>query len=456
MQDNIPKQYEKTVDIKFFLYVLFTFLVLYFQFISPINYLLSISIFFFVVISFYKRWVSGLIPILSLSFLHGENSVSIYTYKLGGVSLFYLLILFVFLLKLLTRRSISKIEIYFVLYIFCCFMISIINGNFEYLNYFLNDSVFLSIGFIFLFIIIDNKNIPYDKIFLSISSGYFITKLIMLYTGVGVQVIPYSEFVNQYSVIFDPIENFLLIYNLQTIIFPKYNSHRYCALINFSLFILASYFLGYMNGATIMLVIFVLIYNMMRRVKSFIYIVVIVLCFTFFLVTVGLTLNTGEESVFLYKVEKIMGLFQFLYDSDVSIYDLPRSTQVRLIETGNLLYQNFVSLFFGNGFGGYVEENHYFYGNYLNQDDYTLDQINSGRFQVLHAYNQIVLKHGLLALLIALFIFYRFRNLPYRNFRDTSLIFVVFSYSFTIKPYLILAFLILSLTNKREVEIEKK
>lgn len=450
MQSHSSVVDDDLLDKKFFYWSFLSICCLYLQFIPVINYILVAILFFFIIICFYKRWPSGFIPILALSFLHGNESVSIYTLKISGVSLFYVLIISLFTLKLLTRRKVSRVEL-FILLLFCIYFIySVLNKNYIETSYFINDSLFLLIGILFLYSIYDFKNVNIEKILFAVSLGYFFTKILVYLTGVGLQVTAYSSHIDQYSAIFDPIENLLLIFNLQSFIFPKNKAIRMLSLLNLMLFGLSAYLLGYMHGATIVLVIIILFYALLRNVKLLL--ILSTLCCVLLFISVNIDFYslfyTQKESVFLFKVQKVIGLFEFLYQSDISIYDLPRSTQVRLIETANLIGQNPLSFFFGNGFGGYLTETIYSYGSYLNADDYSLDQIASGKYQLLHAYNQIILKHGLLSLLIALITFWRFRRAEDRNFRDTALIFIVLSYSFTIKPFLILALLVFSLKDK--------
>ncbi|WP_206382633.1 hypothetical protein, partial [Vibrio lentus] len=281
---------------------------------------------------------------------------------------------------------------------------------------------------------------------LAISMGYFLIKIVVFLSGIGLQVQAYSANIDQYSAIFDPIENFLIIFNLQSLFFPKSKEVRFISLFNLCLFGFSAYLLTYVHGSTIVLIIIALMYTLLRNVKVLIVIIISIIIFLSVVTTIDINslLGMQDESVFLYKVEKVVGLFNFVYDSNISIYDLPRSTQVRLIETANLLGQNPLLLIFGNGFGGYVTETLYTYGSYLNSDDYSLDQIETGKFHILHAYNQIVLKHGLLSFIVAIWIFLAFKRREDRNFRDAALIFLLISYSFTIKPFLVLALLVYS------------
>jgi len=442
---------ERMLDGKFFLWIVITCICLFIQFIPLLNYLMAFSVFFFVVFCFYKKWQTGLIPIFALSFLHGDTSISIYTLKLSGVSLFYILILTLFLLKLLLRKTVNRRELIFVTFFFSYLSYSILSFNFLDTKYFISDTLLLFIGLLFLFSIYDFPEIAIEQILFSISLGYFLIKIVVYVSGIGLEVTAYSSTVNQYSAIFDPIENFLLIFNLQSFFFPKNKEVRVLSLFNIFLFGVSAFLLGYMHGATIVLVLIVLLYGLLRNIKILLILISSLILFLSLAVTIDVNsfLGMQEESVFLYKIEKVFGLFEFLYDTNISIYDLPRSTQVRLIETVNLFGQNPLLLIFGNGFGGYVTETLYTYGSYLNGDDYSLDQITSGKFQVLHAYNQIILKHGLLSIFIATWVLWRFKDSSDRNFRDTALLFLVISYSFTVKPYLILALLIFSLKGKR-------
>lgn len=441
---------DRILDQKFFLWFVITTLCLFLQFIPYINYIMAISVFFFVVFCFYKKWQTGLIPILALSFLHGDESISVYTLKISGVSLFYILILTLFVLKVALRRSISKYEIIFASF-FCVYLAySILRFNFVYTTYFVNDTLFLLIGVLFLFSIYDFQKIEFEKLLLSISMGYFFVKIIVFVSGIGLQVQAYSATIDQYSAIFDPIENFLIIFNLQSLFFPKNREVRYLSLFNISLFGMSAYLLTYIHGSTLVLIMIALLYTLLRNVKVLIFIVFFCVIFLSLVTTIDVNslLGMQDESVFIYKVEKVVGLFNFVYDSNISIYDLPRSTQVRLIETANLFGQNPLSLIFGTGFGGYVTETLYSYGSYLNADDYSLDQIETGKFHILHAYNQILLKHGLFSFVVAVCIFWNFKWREDRNFRDAALIFLIISYSFTIKPFLILSLLIYSFKGK--------
>jgi hypothetical protein len=312
------------------------------------------------------------------------------------------------------------------------------------------------IGIFFLFSIYDFEKFDIEKMFFAMSLGYFFSKLLVLFSGLGLQVTAYSHNIDQYSAIFDPIENLLLIFNLRSFLSKESKKIRTLSLINISLFFVSAYFLGYVHGATIVLILIVLIYSILLNLGLLLF--VSISCFFLLFVNISFDINTllnfDEESVFLFKVQKVLGLFDFFLNSDFTIYDLPRSTQVRLIETANLSGQPPFFLIFGNGFGGYLTETLYFYGDYLNSDDYSMDQINSGKYQMLHAYNQIVLKHGLLSIFIAFIFFWRFRKLEDRNFRDTALIFLLLSYSFTIKPYLILALLGFSLKQRKILNVQ--
>ncbi|MFA0553595.1 hypothetical protein AB4538_22365, partial [Vibrio lentus] len=356
------------------------------------------------------------------------------------------LILTLFLLKLILRKSISRYEAIFAAFFFAYLSYSILRFNFSYTTYFVNDTLFLLIGFFFLFSIYDFRKIELEKILLAISMGYFLIKIVVFLSGIGLQVQAYSANIDQYSAIFDPIENFLIIFNLQSLFFPKSKEVRFISLFNLCLFGFSAYLLTYVHGSTIVLIIIALMYTLLRNVKVLIVIIISIIIFLSVVTTIDINslLGMQDESVFLYKVEKVVGLFNFVYDSNISIYDLPRSTQVRLIETANLLGQNPLLLIFGNGFGGYVTETLYTYGSYLNSDDYSLDQIETGKFHILHAYNQIVLKHGLLSFIVAIWIFLAFKRREDRNFRDAALIFLLISYSFTIKPFLVLALLVYS------------
>jgi len=445
MNVSMKEENNRFFDKKFLFWFGIVFFCLFIQFIPVVNYLATVAVFSFSLIGLYKGWPSALLPIISLSFLHGDSSVSLYTLKLSGISLFYILILILFFIKLIHRKTISKFELFFIFLFFSYFIYSVLIGNFSEESYFKNDSLLFIISVVFLFIIYDVKRFDIDKLLMALSLSYFLVKVIVCLTGIGLETIPYSFDVDQKIAIFDPIENFLLVYNLQSFIFPRSRTIRIIALFNTLTFCFASYLLGYVHGATMVLTFITFLYCILRR-KRYIAASLIVICFLIPLSISFTSLVEGkEQSVLLYKIQKVIGLFEFFYSSDLGIYDLPRSTQVRMIESANLFNQNPLFLFFGNGFGGYITENTFHYGSYLNEDDYTIDQISSGKYQVLHGYNQIILKHGIISIILGLFVFLAYRKREYRNFRDSAILFIFLSYSFTVKPYLIIAMLVMTL-----------
>jgi len=288
----------------------------------------------------------------------------------------------------------------------------------------------------FLLVLSKVERVNYDFLFLSLGTAYFIAKITVFITGIGLDAVPYSRDTIQYFALFDPIENFLLLYSILAAFNSKIKFFKVVSSINFTLFCISSFQLGYVHGGTIIMILIVFLWVFILNFKK-------VILPMFVIISLGniysFSLDVEKGSVNYYKIEKFIGLITFISSSDFSIYDLPRSPQVRVIETANLLHQNPVFILFGKGFGGSISETKYKYGSYLNADDYSETEVKERRFFTLHTYNQLILKHGVFMIFVLCFIGWKARSAKNVTFIDTSLIFLILSYGYTIKPYILLA-----------------
>lgn len=417
--------------------VLLTVFILLIQFISVVNIAFIPFVVAIVFYGFVKEKEYALIPILGLSFYHGEQSISLYTLKLSGVSVFYIVMIVLTMLVLFLRKKLTLASLNILLCFIAITAYSILLGNSIEFNYFALDVFFIVIALAFYISLHAYKKINYDLLFISLGAGYYLAKIISAITGIGLEVVSYTAFIEQKNALFDPVENFLIVYSIHASFYANMRLKRVLALFNVILFILAMISLGYIHGGTIVLVLASLLFCIIKRLK---YVVYATLSISLLLGSVAISISLTEDSVLYYKVEKVIGLFKFVTEKDFTVYELPRSAQVRVIESANLLDRNVGESIFGSGFGGYIEETKFEYGSYLNEDDYSRDEIKSGKFYNLHTFNQLFLKHGLLGVAIILYLWSRRRFSDDKNIYDVSLIFLLFSYGYTIKSFLILGF----------------
>lgn len=420
----------------YFKWAFFTLSIVFLQFIFPLNVAITLLVACFSAAMIYKQSALFIIPFLVLSFYHGDSSISIYTLKLSGLSLSYILVLFFTVFVCIRDNRLDKGAIYFLLIILILCIYSIFLGNAAYTNYFISDVVYLIISFCFIILLKQCRSVNYDLLFLSLGTGYFLAKVLVIITGIGLESVDYSRDVSQLNAIFDPVENFLVVYAINAFFYPDTRKSRVAASVNILVFSIAIFLLGYMHGGTIILILGSVLYCLLRSLK---YLTMISLILIPLITSYTISINLEKDSVLYYKVEKVVGLVQFIFNSDLSVYDLPRSTQVRVIETMNILHQNPAFVFFGKGLGGHITETRYQYGSYLNSDDYSQFEVSERKFFTLHTYNQILLKHGVIGLLFLFYLWKRARSFKNKNLVDAILIFLVFSYAFTIKPYIFLA-----------------
>ncbi|WP_139158726.1 hypothetical protein ABRP32_19770 [Providencia manganoxydans] len=355
----------------------------------------------------------------------------------------YVYIAIAFILSLFQRKKLHRYELIFFVLFITYLIYSILSGNALSGEYFINDVMFILIAFLFLFSFRWLNNINYDLIFLSLSSGYFISKILVLITGIGLEVTNYTSVIVQKNALFDPVEYFLILYCIHSFFYPLTKNVRLVSFLNLLLFSFGSILLGYVHGGAMVMIFVSLIYCLIRNIK---YLLILsgVLIFILTSLTLPSINNDSNDSVLSYKLQKVTGLAEFMFDDNFGVYSLPRSTQVRVIETLNLLDQPLPYIMLGKGFGGYLEQSKYYYGRYLNKDDYSEDQIRSKKFYVLHSINQLLLKHGVIFIALIVLMGMKMRKRINKNYVDVSIIFILFSYAFTIKPYLILSLFLIS------------
>ena len=150
-----------------------------------------------------------------------------------------------------------------------------------------------------------------------------------------------------------------------------------------------------------------------------------------------------------YKINNIFKLSTFLF-TNYSIYDLPNSAQIRVIETLNIISEP-SRLFFGSGLGGYFVDNKYPFPSWTNKFDFSEKEIISGKYFKPHNFNYNLLKFGFFYFLVIFFLFL-YRNSFSKNSDKilyvNLLFFIAFNFGAGIKAALCLGILLIVLSNR--------
>lgn len=112
-----------------------------------------------------------------------------------------------------------------------------------------------------------------------------------------------------------------------------------------------------------------------------------------------LTMSTDDPGDL--KLQQLLAVFDILAGSDITL--LPHSVHVRVAEIATFLDSSWWRQLFGGGLGGYVNLSDHF-PTYLGPDDYSQQQINSGKITTPHNIGYLLIKFGY-AGLAAAFVF---------------------------------------------------
>lgn len=129
------------------------------------------------------------------------------------------------------------------------------------------------------------------------------------------------------------------------------------------------------------------------------------------------------------KLQQLLSVLDILAGSDIAL--LPHSVHVRVAEIATFLDSNWWHQLFGGGLGGHVNLSDHF-PNYLGPDDYSEQQINSGKITTPHNIGYLLIKFGYAGLAIALL----FLSLIYCKAR--RMMAVKFAFYITFGAFLIL------------------
>lgn len=374
------------------------YLLQFFQFVN----IATTFIVFLLIIYFYKK--NKLEYSLSLILLFSAlsvNGVNIYVLQIAGVNLFYITILvlfFIYLFKNIDRilwiPRFLAIYIGLIVVVLSYSLPNLIDSTL----YFIKDLIIILI--IPLTIVILFKNLENEKIlhlFFNIISIKILASLIMFMTGLTL-----SQDENMFNALTidnaDELDSLFVVFLLAMLFTRKSREGRWLiVLLLISLFGLLNYGLGFVGlGSQVMImVIIVICFFGLRRLSLFIPLLVLLI------VSIN---NVGSESID-YKFQNITQLISNL-DRD-SVYMIPHSPQVRVIELINIFSYPWYNVLFGHGVGGYFSDYYFQFNENIGKFDFSEFEIRSRRFYNPHnlAYN--FLKFGILWQIFLLLLVYK-------------------------------------------------
>ncbi|MFL7016481.1 hypothetical protein AB6D16_014800 [Vibrio cyclitrophicus] len=145
---------------------------------------------------------------------------------------------------------------------------------------------------------------------------------------------------------------------------------------------------------------------------------------------------------------KIDNVFHSLENVN-NIMLVPHSVQVRIIEIENITYQfNIFEFLFGRGVGGYFTDSHSVFP-YLNEFDFSYEEIRAGVFFQPHNLGNLLLKLGTVFPIVTFLIV---RNVPnqFKAMYASIYVFSMLNFGFTYYPSFLLGILLSGITNNEE------
>lgn len=441
---------------KSFLYIQLLGIALYIsQFIQYINIVTTVFVFASTVYFYNKNKLEYSLFLILLFSVLSTRGINIYLLKIAGISLFYITILLLFILFLLKNKEkifqIPKLLFVYIVFVSIVFAYSIPN-LFESTLFFIKDlNIIVVIPILIAVLFKKLKSEKIIHIFINIMSIKILSSLLMFMTGLTL-----TENENLFNtLVVDNTDELgaLFVILLLTLVFTrKINDDRWIFFLFFiTLFGLFRYGLGFIGlGSQVMImVLIILAYFGLRKKKIFIPILFI------FILIFNID-KTGNEYID-YKIQNITGVFSNLNQD--SIYMIPHSPQVRVIELINIASYPWYNVLFGHGIGGYFSDTYFEFNKYLGKFDYSEYEIETRKFYIPHNLAYSFLKVGLLWHMILLFLFYKTMKQTtgdIRMFLVLSLFTLSLNMGHAIKTSILFGIVLIMLHNSNKRELYEK
>jgi len=441
---------------KRFLYIQLLGITLYIsQFIQYINIVTTIFVFVSTVYFYNKNKLEYSLFLILLFSILSKKGINIYLLQIAGINLFYITLLLLFILLLLKNKEevfrIPKLLFAYAVLIAVVFTYSIPN-LFESALFFIKDLIIIIV--IPALIVLLFKKLGSERIvhiFINIMSIKIIASLLMFITGLTL-----TQDENMFDALSvdnaDELGALFVVLLLTLVFIRKINDDIWIFVLFFiTLFGLFQYGLGFVGlGSQVMImVLIVLAYFGLRRKIFFIPILFI------FILIFNID-KTGNEYID-YKIQNITDLFSNLNQD--SIYMIPHSPQVRVIELINIASYPWYNILFGHGIGGYFSDTYFEFNKYIGKFDYSEYEIETRKFYIPHNLAYSFLKLGLLWHMILLFLFYKTIKQTtgdIRMFLVLSLFTLSLNMGYAIKTSILFGIVLIMLHNSNKKELYEK
>jgi hypothetical protein len=434
----------------------FGVLLLLSEHVFGLSHLCAITV-FIAMLYFYLRGKLQVSLFLILLFsVLSKGGVNIFTFNIVGLNLFYLGILVILVISTCFRGEklfkVSKVAFIYLILVSFVLSYSVLNLASAPL-FFVKDFiilVFLPIVFFILFKKLSSNDILFAVY--NIIAIKIITSFIMYLSGLtllaetdlmGAMVIDNA----------DELSAFYLIFLISSVLFVKNERKWWLVLALFvSLIGLLFYGLGFWGlGSQVMLMIAIVFALYAIKNKYF-----LIGLFPLLLLLLPL-LGSIENELILYKLKNITDLFSNL-DID-SVYLIPHSPQVRVIELINILSYPWYNIVFGHGIGGSFTDTYFPFNKYLGSWDFSHFEITTRVFFNPHNIAFALLKLGLMWWGFVVYLFYKsvlVKNVEVKVFLLVATFVLLLNFGYAIKSSLLLGLVFIVLHNFQKENIVEK
>ena len=433
------------------LYVFIGSILYLLQFIYPINYIITLLISFLIIITYVNKKYNIVLFFLLLYSALVDEGINIYTMKIFGINLFYM-ITFVLLSLNIFKNNKFSFSKELTIYMFLLTIVGMmsVSNIFESTYYWIKDFlllVFIPIVFYILFKEISGREIM--RIFLLLLIVKIFTTFLMFVTGLTLKQDPNMFNIWRVSNQ-DELGAFYIVLLLSLALFGKHLRYYLGKILLFISFIgFYVYGLAFLGlGSQIILLMLIVLLLFFFKNKAMILFSPLVLIIPFVFLTNDIQLE--NNSALAYKINNIVELVEHLNKED--IYLIPQSPQVRVIEMINLFGYPWYNIMFGHGLGGYFTDSYFPFNKWLGKFDYSEQEIRTRHFYNPHNLGYSVLKFGLLWEIFIFYLFIKAYRLQYSNIKIfvIAAIFVLFfNIGYGIKNSILFALIFIILHNEK-------
>lgn len=438
-----------------FLYIQLIGITLYLsQFIQYINFMSTIFVFVSIVYFYNKNKLEYSLFLILLFSVLSTKGINIYLLQIAGINLFYITLLLLLVLFLLKNKEkifqIPKLLFVYTALITVIFVYSVSN-IFESISYFIKDLIIIIV--VPTLIVILFKKLESEKIvhiFINIMSIKIIASLLMFMTGLTL-----TQDENMFDALSvdnaDELGALFVVLLLTLVFIRKINDYRWIFVLFFiTLFGLFQYGLGFAGlGSQVMMMVLIVFGYFMLRSKFFAIPVILILLFT----SIG---EISNEAI-SYKIKNITELFSNLNQD--SVYMIPHSPQVRVIELINIASYPWYNVLFGHGIGGYFSDTYFEFNKYIGKFDFSEQEIETRKFYNPHNLGYNLLKFGILWQIFLLYLFYKTIKLTkgdIRMFIILSLFTLSLNMGYAIKTSILFGIVLIMIHNSNKKAIGEK